>query len=226
MRPCLRLLEWARIQVSCLIHRSTVSTGSQNVCSHWPPSLLSPTLPHPCPRWLDYCKALALEGLARDQCLPAAGQGIDGGMLCADAVYPWQAPALSFLYYLVSKGLLLVVTGPATAVVMSVVCTKYGGSHAADATAPRTGLSAAHPDGNEGADAEERWPLESLGVHILPGMRPRFALLEAWFRQRLSLFNSTLAVALVCGPAAGFFILRAFLAKFHRSVGEPGGSEC
>ena len=171
-------------------------------------------------RWLDYCKALALEGSS--SCIKAAAQCIDGGMICTDEALQQHAPTLSFLYYFVSKGLLLVVSGPATAMIISVVCMKHGGSRPADSAAPCKGINASKHDGNKEDEEEEavQWPLESFGIHILPGMRPLFASLEAWIHQRLRLIDSTVAVALICGPAAGFFILRAFLARFDASVGE------
>ena len=142
-------------------------------------------------------------------------------MLCADEALQQQSPPplLSFLHYFVSKGLLLLVSGPATAIIMSVVCTKHDGSHAANSAAPCKELKAAQQHEEEAEEEEALWPLESFGIRILPGMRPHFALLEAWIRHRMRLINSTLVVALVCGPAAGFFSLRAFLARFDASVG-------
>ena len=205
-------------KASCLIHPAILQHGSSNVSSCKLSLFLPPTLTPSCRRWLDYSKALALGGSS--SCIQAARLGIDGEMLCADDALHQQAPSLSFLYYIVSKGLLLVASGPAAAIIISVVCMKHGGSRAAGSATPRKGINASKHDGNDEEEEEEvLWPLATFGIHILPGMHPHFALLEAWIHQRLRLINSTVAVALICGPAAGFFILRAFLARFDASVG-------
>ena len=192
-------------------------------------------------RFLDYSKACAqvLEGASSvASCIVTDGLAGDSGTLCMGGT-----ETLSFFKYLITKGLILAVSGPASAIVMSIICAKHGRHESAQrspdsaAISSRTGAGgdaarfdacsdAAGVGGGDNDDETEQedcWPLESFGVHVLPGLRPHLAALTAWLRSRLSLCSSTCVVAWLCGPAAGYFLLKSFQARLDRAVGEASG---
>ena len=163
-------------------------------------------------------------------CIQAdAGNGIDDN-LCPEVASP--QPNLSFLSYFMANGVLLLASGPLAAIVTSVLFMKNkhhdsnGSSRAVDASAPSlrgsdaTGSDPAVSgvDEEEEEEEEDAWPLETFGVHILPGLRPGFIVFESWLRDRLMLISSTIMAAFVCGPAVAYFMLRAFVARFDRKV--------
>ena len=178
-----------------------------------------------------------LEGASSvTSCIVEDGLSGDSGKLCMGGT-----ETLSFLKYLITKGLILAISGPAAAIVTSIICVKHGrnepakGSSGTAAVSPHwehgsdAACSDARPDAAAGVDGDEEaaeddsWPLESFGVRVLPGLRPHLAVLAAWLRNCLSRCGSTCVVAWLCGPAALFFLLKSYQARLDRAVGACNG---